>query len=103
VLAVFKSLPLPLTALIVAVASAAVVSALLITRLYPLRWPLVLLVPSAISYALYWAPVWSGADPSEYSSWAALVILLWSIAGAIACAIVVAVIGRRRKSPRGHV
>ena len=39
------------------------------------------LVSGVLSYSLYWAPVWLGANGAEYSSWALLVVAAWFIAG----------------------
>ena len=48
-----------------------------------------------LAYALYWSPVWLGADPSEYASWAPLFILPWFFAGLLASASVIYLINRR--------
>jgi hypothetical protein len=93
VLDIFESLSLPASALIVAVTAAAIVACLTMTRLYVLRWLLAFLVPFALAYTLYWAPVWRGASSAEYSAWAFLVISVWFISGAVACLIVVGLIG----------
>jgi hypothetical protein len=42
---------------------------------------LIVLSPFVFSYGLYWAPVWLGADPSEYYSWSLLFIIPWGFAG----------------------
>lgn len=66
-----------------------------------LGWFLVLLTPLALSYSLYWSPVWLGANSSEYSSWSGLFIGPWFVAGAIASLVVMYLI-RKRKGV-GHV
>jgi hypothetical protein len=98
-----EALPLPATALIVAVAASAVVAAIAMTRLYRFRWLVAFAVPFAVAYALYWAPVWNGADSAEYSAWAFQIIAVWFISGAIACSIVVVLIASRRRSRNGRV
>jgi hypothetical protein len=42
--------------------------------------------PVAISYCLYWSPVWLGADSSEYSSWSVAFIAPWSAVGILVSA-----------------
>ena len=83
------SLSLESGSVVVAVASAlfGIVSA----RLGPaiLRWALALGAPLALSYALYWSPVWLGDDPLEYRTWAPLFVGAWYLAGAIASSLVV--------------
>jgi hypothetical protein len=98
VLDIFETLPLPATTAIVAVIAAVLVACLTFTKLYALRWLFAFVVPFAIAYAIYWVPVWNGADSSEYSAWAPLVISIWSLFGIIACSIVVVLMGWRRRS-----
>ena len=59
-------------------------------------WLVALFVPFIASVCLYWAPVWLGANSSEYSSWAPLFITPWFLAGAIPSAVVVFILRRRR-------
>ena len=54
-------------------------------------------VPFVLAYALYWSPVWLGANPSEYASWAALFIMPWLLPGLLASATVIYVNNRRRR------
>ena len=91
-----ESLPLPVTAAMVAAMSVALLFAL--SRAYIGRWLWVpaLLIPFALSYFLYWTPVWRGANSSEYSAWAPLLIGTWFVFGAIACSVLVAVLLARR-------
>lgn len=103
VLDIFESLPLPATSLIVAVIAGAIVACLALTRLRFLRWVFALIVPFAVAYVLYWTPVWRGANSSEYSVWAVLVISIWSISGTVVCLLIVGHIGRRRRSDRKHL
>ena len=60
------------------------------------RWFFALLTPLVLSYSLYWSPVWLGADPSEYSSWAILFIGPWFLAGAVSSALVIFLITQRK-------
>ncbi|MDR2239836.1 MAG: hypothetical protein LBE33_05280 [Zoogloeaceae bacterium] len=62
------------------------VLALFTGRLQPtaLRWIACILVPAAISYCLYWSPVWLGANSSEYWSWSVVFVIPWSLAGILA-------------------
>jgi hypothetical protein len=86
----------------------AVVSALLVwlltSTLRHLRILWVLIVPFGVAYCLYWSPVWLDADQSEfhrallrseYHTWQ-FVIVPWFLAGAIASAAIVFMLGRRR-------
>jgi biotin transporter BioY len=66
-------------------------------------WFLALLAPLGVAYCLYWFPVWSGQDSSEYSSWALVFIIPWFLAGACASLIVVYVVGRVRRRRATHV
>lgn len=66
-----------------------------------LGWFLVLLTPLVVSYSLYWSPVWLGDSASEYSSWSGLFIGPWFVTGAIASAVVMYLIGKRKAV--GHV
>lgn len=50
-------------------------------RSAPLRRFLILVLPLLVALALYKAPVWRGADASEYSAWILAVVLPWAAAG----------------------
>ena len=54
-------------------------------------------IPFILAYALYWSPVWLGADPSEYANWAPLFIMPWFLAGLLASATVIYLSNRRRR------
>jgi uncharacterized membrane protein len=86
---------------VVAVLSA--VFALFTGRLSPtaFRWAAGALVPLAISYCLYWAPVWLGADSSEYSSWSGVFVVPWSLVGILAS--VAVMLGVRQHLKAKHV
>ena len=60
-----------------------------------------LLVPAGIAYALCRLPVWLGADSSEHSLWAPLLITLWTIAGLMAATCVNLLITCLRSRLRG--
>lgn len=94
--ALIESLSLGSGALLIAVLSAGVVW--LLNSLLPkaLRWLSVVVVPFTVAYCLYWSPVWLGSDPSEYSAWAVLVVGTWFLAGAIASALTVLILQKRR-------
>lgn len=65
-------------------------------RLVWLRRILITIVPLALSGSLYWLPVWMGQDSSEYSMWAIVCIVPWSVAGAFASIAVISTIDRCR-------
>ncbi len=64
------------------------------------RWLLALSSPFVIAYSLYWLPVWRGASPSEYSTWAPLFIAPWYVAGAIMSSLVIYLDRRRQRRRR---
>src|SRR5579859_2443877 len=61
-----------------------------------LAWLGAALVPLVLAYSLYWLPVWLGANPSEYFSWAFLCIGAWYLAGVVPTVVVVVVVGKYR-------
>jgi hypothetical protein len=91
-----NSLSLGSGAAIVAVCSALLAWPLCYVRQAIFRWLGAVAVPFLLAYGLYWSPVWLGADPSEYFSWAFLFIGKWFLAGAVASLLVVIVFRRRR-------
>jgi hypothetical protein len=92
----FETLPLWATTSLVALV--AVVVVLLACVIFPRRmsiwWAVV--VPFAVAYCAYWFPVWRGADSSEYSAWALLVIGIWFVAGFVPSAILIRFLRSRR-------
>jgi hypothetical protein len=58
------------------------------------RWLAAALVPLALSYCVYWMPVWLGADGSEYSAWALLGVGVPFVAGLIPSAVVTSLVAR---------
>jgi len=62
-----------------------------------LRRSITLAIPFLLAYALYWSPVWLGADPSEYASWEPLFIMPWFLAGLLASATAIYLSNRRRR------
>jgi hypothetical protein len=100
-----ESLSLGSGAALIAVASAGIVW--LLCRVSPksLHVVWVVIVPLALSYCLYWSPVWltDGSEfdraliRSEYHIWEGLCIGAWFLAGAIPSAAVV--VFRKRRDP----
>jgi hypothetical protein len=70
-------------------------------KLTALRWFAGALAPMVISYCLYWAPVWLGADSTEYSSWSGVFVIPWSLVGILAS--VAVMIGVRQHLKAKHV
>ena len=59
-----------------------------------------LAAPFALSYSLYWTPVWFGhGDRASFAAWAPLFILPWFAAGAAATVLTVFLIGKIRRKP----
>ena len=98
---VLESLSLPVVAAILAVVSAALAVAFARIRSRTVAWFAALLTPLLLSYALYWSPVWFGADPTEYETWSFVFIVPWFLAGAIASCLSLVVARRRRLRPHG--
>jgi len=46
-----------------------------------IKWPLILIIPYAIAYCLYWSPKWLGGHSDQYSSWAPIFINPWYVVG----------------------
>lgn len=84
-------------AIMVAAISAAL--AFIWTRLpwRSLMWVLTLGAPLLVAYSVYWFPVRSVPDVSEYSHWAPVFIAPWYIAGAASSVIVVVIANRRAR------
>ena len=88
-------------ALLVAVCSAILAWPVCFMRPAVLRWGGAIFVPFALSYCIYWLPVWCGADPSEYSAWEALGIGVPFLAGLIASILVIAIVRWTRAKQNG--
>ena len=95
--AFFQSLSLASASLLVGTASA--VAALLIGRIRSaaVRWLAALLFPLALSYCVYWLPVWLGADGSEYSAWALFGVGVPFLAGLVPSAVFAFIVRRHAK------
>ena len=63
-----------------------------------LRWASCVLAPIAISYCLYWSPVWLGAESSEYSSWSGVFVIPWSLVGILASTAVILAVRQHLKA-----
>ena len=94
-LELWETLPFAATTTIVVAISLVLVFA--ISRFLRNRWLWLpaLLIPLAVSYCLYWIPVWRGADSSEYSAWAVLVLGNWFVFAVTACCVLVSIVLRR--------
>jgi len=91
-----ESLSLGSGALLIGLFSAGIVWLLCTVLPRVLHSLCVLIVPLILAYSLYWLPVWLGADPSEFSVWAVLVIGIWFLAGAIPSAAIALIVRKRR-------
>ncbi|BCT92938.1 hypothetical protein LYSHEL_19610 [Lysobacter helvus] len=93
----FESLSLAATTAIVAVTSLLLLLA--IASLLRCRWLWVaaVVVPLAVAYVAYWAPVWfGGRDPSAYSAWESLFMVAWGGVGMLACLLLAIFLRQRR-------
>jgi membrane protein implicated in regulation of membrane protease activity len=59
--------------------------------------------PIAIAFMLYRAPVWLGADPSEYSAWVLAFVVPWSIAGVTISVVVTRWLGARVRESNSNL
>jgi hypothetical protein len=98
-LAWLGSLSLPATTAIVVFLSAVCALLCVWIRRPLVRWSVAVASPFAIAYCMYWSPVWMGADPSGYGSWAGPLIGTWSVAG-LGASVVVLYAGTRWRRPR---
>jgi hypothetical protein len=83
-------------ALTVALVSGLTAAALAFIPLPRLKWLLVGAAPLAIAVAIYWTPVWRGADPAEYSAWALAMVVPWYGAGLLTALPVCFLVGKAR-------
>jgi hypothetical protein len=95
-----QSLPFSVLATIVAVISAAVAALFARIQSRALAWFAALAAPFVLSCALYWSPVWFGANPSEFVAWAPLFVVPWCLCGCIASCVVLLI--ARRHIARSH-
>jgi hypothetical protein len=98
-----ESMSLASGTVIAAVFCAALAWPLSLVRSATLRWTGGVAIPLALAYALYWSPVWLGADDrAQYSAWQLLVVPVWFVAGGVSSAIVLLIVRkkRRERNPR---
>ena len=88
-------------ALLVATCSAILCWLLRGARSTNVRWGIPMFVSLALSYSIYWLPVWRGANPAEYSPWAAIGSGVPFLAGVIASIIVNGMINWPRAKRKG--
>jgi|HubBroStandDraft_6_1064221.scaffolds.fasta_scaffold1005842_1 hypothetical protein len=89
VLDFLRSLSLGTSAILVALASVSIVW-LLCSKAPPrFRFLWAIAIPFALSYCLYWLPVYLGADPSEYHAWELIGVGAWFVAGFVPSIILV--------------
>jgi hypothetical protein len=96
----FESLPFPATTLIVAAIS--VVAVALLARITPpsVSWAEALILPGAIAYTTYWAPVWieHRTNIADYYAWEPITVGCWGFAGVLGSVVCVYVLNRRRRT-----
>jgi hypothetical protein len=61
-----------------------------------LRLSLALFGPLALAHSLYWAPVWLGADSSEYGSWYGVFVVPWFLFGAAVSCLVTLIVSNAK-------
>ena len=82
-------------ALVVALSSAALVAALAMTRLHPLRWLIALAVPLALSCESLWAVPWDATHSPEPLGWDFLAIAICALLGMMASSLIIWRLGSR--------
>jgi len=93
---IIESLSLGTGAALVAVFSVGVVWLLSSVCPTSLRKLWVVIVPFVFAYSLYWSPVWLGADPVGYHTWALLGVGAWFLTGVIPSGVLVSILEKRR-------
>jgi hypothetical protein len=96
----FQSFSLGGGALLIAVVSALLACLLARVRSAAVRWTGAVVLPLILSYCLYWAPVWLGANGDQYFSWVFFGVGVAGLAGVIASVVVILVLGRRQNKPK---
>src|ERR1700722_870865 len=92
----FRIMSISSGAILIAILSVGVVWLLCSALPVAFRWLWAVIVPFIFAYSLYWLPVWRGADSSEFSAWAVLVVGAWFLAGAIPSVVIVLILRRQR-------
>lgn len=67
-----------------------------------LRWVSAVCFSYLSAHALYWLPVWLGANSAEYSAWAFAFVLPWFLASTLVSVVVLLLLRNRYNSKRGH-
>ena len=95
VLNFLNSLSVGTGGLVVLLLSAALSVPAYFIRSRPLRYMSGMAGAFLVAYALYWSPVWLGANRSEFSSWAFASIPIWFLAGAVGSVLATWLLERR--------
>jgi hypothetical protein len=90
------SLSLGYGAFVAAVCSTVLAWPLSYVRSAVFRWLGAVLVPLVLAYVIYSLPVWLGANPSEYFSWAFLIVGAWFLIGFVPSVMVLLILGKCR-------
>lgn len=86
--------------IIVAILSGAIALSTARLRHVIARWSAVMFIPALLAYGLYWGPVPRSADTSEYSIWAPVCIIPWSIIGILTSIAVMIAVRQHMKTRR---
>jgi hypothetical protein len=94
---IIRSLSLETGALVIMAASAVMAIGVAFIPNTILRRGIASAIPFLLAYALYWSPVWLGADPLSIQAGHPFFIMPWFLAGLLASAIVIYLINRRHR------
>ena len=95
---------IPSGSMVVAVVSGSLAGLWGWLRMGVFGWLLAIATPLVVAYALYWSPVWFGAEGSEFDSWAPRVIIPWTAVGEAGSLLMYFLVdrARNRKRPTLH-
>jgi predicted membrane protein len=100
IIGILEILPFWSVTAIVAMFSALVTFGVIRGPLLKFKWIFTLTLPFPIAYSIYWAPVWLGANVSEYAVWAPLFIIPWYVASVALSVLLLQLSGKLKRSKK---
>ena len=97
IIGILETLPFWTVTAIVSIFSSLVTFGITRGSLLKFKWIIILTLPLPISYSIYWAPVWLGANVSEYSVWAPLFIVPWYLASVVLSVLLLLLSGKLKR------
>lgn len=102
IIGILETLPFWTVTAIVGVFSALVTFGVTRGPLLKFKWIVILTVPFPIAYSVYWAPVWLGANVSEYAVWAPLFIIPWYLASVALTVLLLHLAGKLKRGNKSR-